>query len=78
VVTQAQIPMICISTPLTDLQPVQQYVFAGQVAEPTEAPAVVALAKDKLKLPARATFATFVAGSLGAQQYASDTATRTW
>ena len=73
VVAQAQIPMICVSTPVSLLKPVQKYVFAGQVAEPTEGPAVVQLAKE-LKVPPGAKFATLVAGSLGAEEYASDAA----
>lgn len=71
IVTAAQIPMICASTPAADLSPLQKYVFAGAVSEPTEANAVVQLATGALKVPKGGTYATFVAGSLGAEQYAT-------
>jgi len=69
-----QVPLICSSTPPQSLAPVQKYVFGGTTVEAQEVPASISFAQH-LKVPAQGTFATIVAGSLGAQLYASKVAT---
>src|ERR1700727_1534020 len=63
-----QVPLICSSTPPQSLAPVQKYVFGGTTVEAQEVPASISFAQH-LKVPAQGTFATIVAGSLGAQLY---------
>ena len=68
-----QVPLLCSSIPPQSLAPVQKYVFGATTVEAQEVPASISFAQ-RLKIPANAKFSTIVAGSLGAQLYASKVA----
>jgi ABC-type branched-subunit amino acid transport system substrate-binding protein len=59
IATSDKVPIFCISTALSNLRPLQKYVFSINEVEPQEIPGLLQFVKDDLKLPKGSTFITW-------------------
>jgi branched-chain amino acid transport system substrate-binding protein len=65
------VPMLCLSTPASDLKPVHKFVFGINPLEAQQAPPALRFVEKTLKLPKGSTFGTIVDADVGEEGFAS-------
>jgi branched-chain amino acid transport system substrate-binding protein len=65
------IPMLCLSTPASELKPVKKFVFGINPLEAQQAPPIVNFVEKTLKLPKGSTFGSIVDADAGEEGFAS-------